>query len=113
MSNVRRGNSTIVPILAKPLGVKQAWTSMPAGDRYGIIGGSCGGLAVIIILITWCCVKSARKGSREAAVAEADWKAQQEEAEFWRQKYRDEHFGNGSRLSTMQSTTKSVQGGRF
>jgi hypothetical protein len=90
--------------IAKPLGVKSAWNSLSSGVRIGIIAGSCSALALIMGLLTWCCISAARKGAREAAIADAEWKAQQAEAEMWRQKYREE------RLDTMHSSTKSFSG---
>jgi hypothetical protein len=77
---------------------------MSSGVRIGIIAGSSAGLVLIVGLISWCCIKSARKGAREAAIAEAEWTAQQQEAEMWRNKYRDE------RMSTNHSSTKSFTG---
>jgi hypothetical protein len=73
------------------------------GTRIGIIAAAVAGLVILVGAAAWFCIKTTRKGAREAKVADAEWKAQQEEAAFWQQKY------NEDRLSSMHSTTKSFR----
>jgi hypothetical protein len=73
------------------------------GTRIGIIAAAVAGFVVLCGFVAWFCIKTTRKGAREAKIADAEWKAQQEEAALWQRKY------NEDRLSSMHSTTKSFR----
>jgi len=97
------GQSPIVPQLTAAVGPSAKWKRIPVGVRIAIIVCSIGGFFLLCAAVAWFCIKSTRKGLREHAKAEQEWEAQRREAEEWRVKYRED------RLSSMNSTTKSMQ----
>lgn len=60
--------------------MRNRWAALPQGAKIGIIAGSLGVFAVILLLIAFCCVKQRRAGRKEHAALLAE--EQKEAAEL-------------------------------
>jgi hypothetical protein len=88
--------------LNKPYGAGAHWDALPSGARIAIIACSVGGLVLIAGLITFCCIRSVKKGRLEHEKAEAEWAAQQREANEWQARYQQH------RASSYNSSQRSA-----
>jgi hypothetical protein len=70
----------------KPQGVKGHWDALPKAAQIAIIGSALGTGALLLLLLTFCCIKQRRAGRREKAIADAEFeKGEAELMEFRRQ----------------------------
>jgi hypothetical protein len=67
-----------------------AWKTLSPTTRIAIIVGAIGGFVIVAAAVTFCCIRSTRKGLREHEKAEVEWEAQQKEAAQWQRKYQYE-----------------------
>ncbi|KAF2665559.1 cell wall glucanase [Microthyrium microscopicum] len=93
----KAGTSLIVQALNTPIGPGAHWRALSPATRAGIIIGSIAGFALFVLTILFLCIRSTRKGLKEAAKADAEWEAQQKEAVEWQKRY------NADRASTIGS----------
>jgi hypothetical protein len=69
-----------------PSGVRNRWSALPQGAKIGIIAGSLGLFAILLLLMAFCCVKQRRAGRKEhAALLAGEEKEAAELQEYKRQ----------------------------
>jgi hypothetical protein len=81
---MQRGESTVVKELHKPHTIKQHWEALSRTARIAIIACSIGGLILLIVGLTWCCISQGIKGRKEKALADAEYEKEQQEFDFYR-----------------------------
>ncbi|MCJ1309359.1 hypothetical protein MMC25_003018 [Agyrium rufum] len=51
----------------------QRFNAYPTSTKIAIFASAGGALALVLVLITWCCVRQRRAGRREREIADAEW----------------------------------------
>jgi len=89
------GKSEVLQEIQKPSGVRNRWAALPQGAKIGIIAGSLGLFAVILLLIAFCCVKQRRAGRKEHAALLAQEQKEAAELQEYKVQMQSGKFGFG------------------
>lgn len=83
---IASGNSTIAERLNnKSTGsVEDKFKSLSKGVQIAIAAAVIGVAAILLCLLTFCCIKSRRAGRRERALADAQWEKEQNELQSYK-----------------------------
>lgn len=89
------GPSKSLQEIRKPSGVRNRWAALPQGAKIGIIAGSLGLFAVIVLLMAFCCIKQRRQGKREHAALLAQEQKEAAELQEYKVQMQSGKFGFG------------------
>jgi hypothetical protein len=90
-----QGNSTVLQEITKPTGIGGFWQTMTTGAKSGLVIGASAGAGVLLAALLVCCVVQARKGTKEKAVADAQWDKEQAEFNQYRMQMMNGGFSKG------------------
>ncbi|KAF1815148.1 cell wall glucanase [Eremomyces bilateralis CBS 781.70] len=87
---VTQGESEAAKEIYTPHGVSGRWNALPKTTRIAIIASSLGGLALVLLAMTWCCIRQRRAGKKERIIADAEFAKGENELMDYRR-----HMQNG------------------
>ncbi|KAF1983734.1 glycoside hydrolase family 16 protein [Aulographum hederae CBS 113979] len=81
---VVEGKSPTAEEVWAPKGVSGHWNNLPKGAQIGIIAGVLAVVAILLVLLTFCCIRQRRAGRAERAIADAEFEKDAQELQQYR-----------------------------
>jgi hypothetical protein len=75
--------------------VRNRWAALPQGAKIGIIAGSLGLFAVLLLLMGFCCIKQRRAGRKEHAALLAEEQKEAAELQEYKRQMQNGKFAMG------------------
>lgn len=94
------GNSTAAKEIWSPHGVRANFNALPKGAQIGIVAGVIGLVAVLFLLLVFCCIKQRRAGRAEKKLADAEYEKGAAELMDYRRMMAAGKFGHGGGMGS-------------
>lgn len=83
-----------------PLTVRQRWNQLPTGAKIAIVCGSVAVAAILLGILTYCCIKRRKQGRKERALLDAQWDRDEAELLEHKRRWANGEYGKGPIIMT-------------